>query len=170
MDDTAGTVAIDSSGNGYDATVSGTATWAAGKVGGALRLAGSPNYVQLPIASPLSTMGAMTFSAWVDWTTPGTWARVFDFGTGATVNMFLTRNSATQVRFAIIRGGSGAEQQATGNQAVVAGWGWENVWSSTATPATDVQFTLTPGKHTLELKYRDTSSQLDALMITRIDP
>ncbi len=133
MDETAGIIAMDASGNGYDATVSGTATWAAGHLGGALRLAGSPNYVQLPIATPLSTMGAMTFSAWVDWTNPGTWARVFDFGTGTNVNMFLTRNSGTQVRFAITRGGSGAENQTTGNQAVIAGWGWHH-WAVVLDP------------------------------------
>ncbi|MBN1973936.1 MAG: hypothetical protein JW787_09885, partial [Sedimentisphaerales bacterium] len=45
LDDGAGTTAVDSSGTGNNGTVTGTATWVEGKVGGGLQLSGSNNYI-----------------------------------------------------------------------------------------------------------------------------
>jgi hypothetical protein len=47
-------------------------------------------------------------------------------------------------------------------------WGWEDVFSSNNDNVT-VEFTLEAGTYTLEIRYREDESQLDALVITRID-
>ena len=47
LDDGSGTVARDSSGNGYDGTVGGTVNWVAGKNGGALDFDGSSTYIDM---------------------------------------------------------------------------------------------------------------------------
>jgi len=47
-------------------------------------------------------------------------------------------------------------------------WGWEDVFSSNDDNVT-VEFTLEAGTYTLEIRYRENESQLDALMITQID-
>jgi hypothetical protein len=47
-------------------------------------------------------------------------------------------------------------------------WGWEDVFSSDDDDVT-VEFTLEAGTYTLEIRYRENESQLDALMITQID-
>jgi hypothetical protein len=47
-------------------------------------------------------------------------------------------------------------------------WGWEQVWSSNDA-GTVVEFTMPAGTYTLELKYRDNTSQIDAWLLTKID-
>ncbi len=47
LDETGGTIAADSSGNGFDGTINGSTTWVTGIIGGALQLPGSCN-VTLP--------------------------------------------------------------------------------------------------------------------------
>jgi hypothetical protein len=67
FDDAAGTAAIDSSGNGYNGTITGTPTWVAGQLAGALKLSGSSNYVNcgvIPIAT--NGTGAISVCAWVN--------------------------------------------------------------------------------------------------------
>ncbi len=68
LDETTGTVAADSSGNGLNGTVQGGATWAAGKIGGALRTDGTDDYVELgnPAALDLSGAGQATIAAWIN--------------------------------------------------------------------------------------------------------
>jgi len=98
-----------------DATVGqgGTApvSWVAGKFGNAVALNGSSNYVTLP-AGIVSTLHDFTIATWVRPSTTSQWARVFDFGTGTSRNMFLTLNAgSSRPRFAITTGGSGGEQR-----------------------------------------------------------
>ncbi|MFC1765455.1 LamG-like jellyroll fold domain-containing protein [Planctomycetota bacterium] len=50
LDDGTGSTAVDSSGNGYDGTLGGDATWATGQYGGALEFAGS-GWVEFPPAA-----------------------------------------------------------------------------------------------------------------------
>ncbi|MHC4625991.1 MAG: LamG domain-containing protein [Planctomycetota bacterium] len=67
LDETSGTTAADSSGNGNDGTVVGTAQWGAiGKVGGALDFDGSSGHVTIPHNSSLAVLnqGDFTISAW----------------------------------------------------------------------------------------------------------
>ncbi len=47
-------------------------------------------------------------------------------------------------------------------------WGWHDIWSSDDGSAT-VEFTMPAGTYTLELRYREDLTQLDALVITSID-
>jgi hypothetical protein len=103
----------DSSGNGFDGTATGDPNYVEGYAGLALTFDGVDDYVDLPIGSAISEMDNATISMWVNFTnTGGVWQRVFDFGTGPTVNMFLTpRNGSGPMRFAITTGGSGAEDQ-----------------------------------------------------------
>ncbi len=93
--------------------------------GNAIRLNGpEPNqYVDMPDGI-LNGLTDFTISAWVNWNGNQTWSRVFDFGTGTTVNMFLTPNAggAPGLRFAITTGGGGAEQRITWDQQLPTGW------------------------------------------------
>lgn len=84
----------------------------------AIKLNGSePNrQVNLP-AGVVSGLTDFTIAAWVNPAAPLNWSRVFDFGTGTTVYMFLTPRAGvtgTPVRFAITTAGGGAEQQING--------------------------------------------------------
>jgi hypothetical protein len=116
--------AKDSAGTSHG-TVRGNPAWAAGRVGSALELDGLDDYVELPIGSLLSQLTDSTFAVWVNWSTGGgLWQRVFDFGTGTTVNMFLTPSAGAggPLRFSITTGGSAAEQQVTAPAMLSGGW------------------------------------------------
>jgi hypothetical protein len=72
FDDGAGTAVADSSGNGYNGTINGTAQWAAGKLNGALQFNGSNNYVNcgvIPVAT--NGTGALSVCAWINRTVAG---------------------------------------------------------------------------------------------------
>ncbi|HET9877053.1 MAG TPA: LamG-like jellyroll fold domain-containing protein [Mycobacterium sp.] len=84
-----------------------------GRIGNAVKLSGNGEYVQLPNGI-LSEMHDVTISTWVNPSQNIAWSRVFDFGTGTTVNMFLTLSAGGgPLRFAITTSGNGAEQQLT---------------------------------------------------------
>jgi alpha-L-arabinofuranosidase len=85
----------------------------AGKFGNALQLnGGSPaSYVSVP-NSIVAGLTDFTIAAWVNPAAVAGWARVFDFGTGETVNMFLTVSAGGgPPRFAITISGNGNEQR-----------------------------------------------------------
>ncbi len=116
---TSGATLADASGNGKDATLSGAAAFGTGVSGNALALTGG--YASLPTGI-VSTLNDFTMAAWVKIDTLSTWSRIFDFGTGTTVNMFLTPFSASgAVRFAITTSGNGGEQQINGTSALATG-------------------------------------------------
>ena len=109
----------------------------AGKIGNAVKLNGSTEYVDLPdgIVNGLSDF---TVSAWVNPAANQTWSRVFDFGTGTTLNMFMTVNAGgSGLRFAITTGGGGAEQQLTGGGLLPL-----NTWSHVAVTLSGTTGTL----------------------------
>jgi hypothetical protein len=127
FDEKTGTVAADLSANKNNGTLVNGAAWAAGQINGAVQLDGTNDYVNLPIGSLLSTLTDSTFAVWVNYAQQGgAWQRIFDFGTGETVNMFLTPaiggGNTGQMRFAITIGGSGAESQLTAPSRLAAGW------------------------------------------------
>ena len=68
LDETSGTVATDSSGNGLDGISRGGATWAAGMIGGAWQGNGADAYIDMGIvpALDLSAGSQVTISAWVN--------------------------------------------------------------------------------------------------------
>ncbi|MFJ2033515.1 beta-L-arabinofuranosidase domain-containing protein [Streptosporangium sp. NPDC087985] len=121
FDETTGTTAADATGNGRTATLAGGATWVTGRTGNAVNLSGNAQYVSLP-AGILAGATAFSITLWVRLASISTWSRVFDFGTGATANMFLTpRSSAGTARFAITTTGSGGEQRIEAPSAPAAG-------------------------------------------------
>jgi alpha-L-arabinofuranosidase len=85
-----------------------------GEFGTALALNGgsAARDVALP-AGIVARLADFTVAVWVDAAALPTWARVFDFGTGQDVNMFLTVNSGAAPRYAITTGGNGVEQRLT---------------------------------------------------------
>ena len=87
-----------------------------------LVLNGTSAYVDLP-AGIVAGYDAVTLEMWVSNSVTATWSRIFDFGTGQTVNMFITPravNASGLLRFAITAGGGGGEQVVNGTAALPA--------------------------------------------------
>ncbi len=110
FDETSGTTATDSTGHGWNGTLSG-ATWTSGLIGNALDLNGSSEYATLP-TGVVNGLTSLTIATWVHLDAASVWSRVFDFGSGTATNMFLTASEGTRVRFALKAGGG--EQQIDG--------------------------------------------------------
>ncbi|GHJ44299.1 hypothetical protein Cs7R123_16410 [Catellatospora sp. TT07R-123] len=155
FDETSGTSAADATGNGKTASVAGGATWVAGRTGNAVDLSGTSQYVSAP-SGILAGASALTAATWVRLDTITNWARLFDFGTGTTANMFLVpRSGSGTARFAITTSGAGGEQQinapaalATGawtHVAVTVGGGVGILYVNGAEVARNSSMTLTPG-------------------------
>jgi len=90
MDDGAGTTAIDSTGNGNNATLVNGPTWSTtGKLNSAVALDGVDDYLALP-TGVTAGMNAVTLAAWVNLDAANVWSRIFDFGSGTGTYMFLT--------------------------------------------------------------------------------
>lgn len=121
FDESSGTSAQDASGNNHTATLTGGATFAAGLNNNAVTLSGNGQYVALPTGI-VSGLTSFSISTWVKLNAAPLWARVFDFGTGTNVYMFLTPNSGTTPRFAITTAGNGTEQQLAGTALSTGTW------------------------------------------------
>jgi uncharacterized protein (DUF427 family) len=126
LDDGFGVTAADSSGNANDGMLRDDPEWVTGHDGGALRFDGTNDYVELPISSLIRSLTNSTFATWVNFPNAGgAWQRIFDFGTGETVYMFLTPRTGTDgpMRFGItIEGGGAPEQLATAPDTLPSGW------------------------------------------------
>ncbi len=109
-DSSTGTTLTDSSANHENGTLHNSAGFTAGVSGNALSLTGG--YVSLPTGI-VNGLTNFTIAAWVKVTTLSAWERIFDFGTGTSVYMFLTPDASDTggLRFAITTTGSG-----TGNE------------------------------------------------------
>ena len=128
FDETTGTSAADSTGHGWTGTLVNGPTHVAGYSSNAVSLASaSSQYATLP-TGVVSNLNNFSITAWVRLTTASGWSRLFDFGTGQTVYMFLTpQNGANNViRFAITTGGGAGEQQINGTNALPTGV-WKHV-------------------------------------------
>ena len=110
---------------GKNGTGSGSPTYVAGHAGQAINLSGSTQYVSLP-AGIVSTLNDFTIATWVKVTALSTWARIFDFGSNTTTNMFLVPSNGTNIRFAITTSGAGGEQQINGTAPLATG-AWAHV-------------------------------------------
>ncbi|UCC97801.1 MAG: discoidin domain-containing protein [Phycisphaerales bacterium] len=66
LDETSGTIASDSSGNGNDGTLQGDVTWVPGKIGGAWQGDGSGDYIRVPHSELLMIQDAITISVWLN--------------------------------------------------------------------------------------------------------
>jgi len=128
FDEASGTSAADATGNGWIGTLVNSPTWVTGYSNNAVNLSsGSSQYVTLP-AGVVSNLNDFTISAWVNQSSISTWSRIFDFGTGQSVYMFLApRNGQNNlIRFAITVGGGGGEQHIDGTAALPTGV-WKHV-------------------------------------------
>lgn len=126
FEETSGTSAADSSGNGWNATLVNGPIWTTGRFGNAVNLDGTNDHLTLPLGI-VSGLENFTVAAWVKLDTNNAWNRIFDFGTGTGVNMFLTpRSSAGTLRYAITVSGSGGEQQINASPALPTGT-WQHV-------------------------------------------
>ena len=113
FDETSGTTAADSAGS-TPGTLAAGATWAAGYINNAVSLNGSStSYVSYP-SGFISTLGDFSIAGWFKLNSVSSWARLFDFGTGTSVNMFLVPSQGSNIRYAITTGGGGAEQRIDG--------------------------------------------------------
>ncbi|MGP3982408.1 beta-L-arabinofuranosidase domain-containing protein [Streptomyces sp. KR80] len=113
FDETSGTTAADTTGNGKTARLVAGASWTtSGRIGGGVTLDGTGGYVDLA-DDILAGASAYTVATWVKLDgQPGAWSRIFDIGTGVTANMFLTPLSGDgTLLYAITAGGGGAEQR-----------------------------------------------------------
>ena len=117
FDETGGTTAIDSTGNGRNGTLVNGPARTAGLFGNAVDLSGTNQYVSLP-SGVVNGLTNFTIAGWVNLDAASTWTRAFDFGSGTTKYMFLTANAGSAVRFAITTSGTGGEQQISGTAAL----------------------------------------------------
>ena len=110
-EETSGTTAADASGMNHPGTLAGGGTWVAGRAGNALQLNGSNGHLSLP-ADLMLDVGDFTLATWVYWNGSQTWARIVDFGSGTSHNMFLTpRADNGKLRFAITVNGGKNERR-----------------------------------------------------------
>jgi hypothetical protein len=132
----------DTSGKNLHGTANGNLAYVQGPPGQGKALAfdGVNAYVDLPIGSLVSTLGSSTFATWVNYANVGNaWQRIFDFGTGTTIYMFMTPDSGSDhVRFAITIGGYAV----TAEQRVTCPWEFPAGWHHVAVVIDSVSMTL----------------------------
>jgi len=114
--------ANDSGSSPANGTLNNGPTFVTGQNGQAVSLASSSSqYVSLPTGI-VNGLTDFTIATWVNANTISTWARLFDFGSSTSVNMFLVPSNGSNIRFAITTGGWSAEQQINGTSALTTGW------------------------------------------------
>lgn len=127
LDETSGEVAADASGNGNDGKLLPAGLgpqWVAGKIGGGLSFDGTDDYAELPIGSIIGSLSNTTVATWADFSNSGgAWQRIFDFGSGTGIYMFLCPrvNTNGTIRFAI-RTATVGEQVVNSPATLPSGW------------------------------------------------
>ncbi|GAA5200545.1 hypothetical protein GCM10023322_78610 [Rugosimonospora acidiphila] len=109
---------------------------ATGKIGNAVKLSGTSDYVNLP-SNITAGLNDFTVATWINPAALTTWTRIFDFGTGTGVYMFLTVSAGAAPRYAITTGGNGREQQLNATSPLAT-----NAWSHVAVTVTGNTGTL----------------------------
>lgn len=103
----------------YHGTTSGSPAYTTGKIGQAINLDGSDDWITLP--DGVADAEDMTVAAWVYWDGGSQWQRIFDFGTSTSQYLFLTpRSGDNTLRFAIKNGGD--EQRVDTTQLPAGQW------------------------------------------------
>jgi hypothetical protein len=105
FDETSGTFAHDSSGNGNDGNLTNGPTWTDGKIGGALSFDGLNDYVHL---RNFEWGGEISITTWIKYDTLK-FARIIDFGNGSDADNILFGSGANphnELWFHIRRGSS----------------------------------------------------------------
>ncbi|MEN6427102.1 MAG: LamG-like jellyroll fold domain-containing protein [Phycisphaerales bacterium] len=124
LDDGAGTTVADSSANANNGVITGDAAWTTGQFGGALSFDGTDDFVTLPIGSIISELSDTTITTWANFSNAGgAWQRLWDFGSGTGIYMFLCARVNTDgvIRFAI-RTASVGEQIVNTPDRLASGW------------------------------------------------
>jgi hypothetical protein len=114
----------DSSGNKLNGTLSNGAAFVDGMagLGKALSFDGTDDYATLPIGNLLSTLSDTTIAMWANYSgSGGAWQRMFDFGSGTSVYLFLTPNMASNQMRVALRTAAVGEQIIT-DGALATGW------------------------------------------------
>lgn len=97
---------MDASVNRFHGEFVGDATYAPGRYGFGVELDGNDDYVSLP-SGIVSTLDDFTIATWVNVKSNSAWTRIFDFGSGTDVYMFLTpRSNEGTLRFVFKNGAS----------------------------------------------------------------
>jgi hypothetical protein len=116
----------DTSGGGLNAAVSGNPTYvnSATGFGMAINLDGEGDFLTLPVGTLISSLNESSIAIWVNWAAKGSsWQRIFDFGSGEDINMFLTTDTGGNVfRFAMTVSGNTAEDQTSSSKELTSGW------------------------------------------------
>ena len=144
FDETSGTSASDSTGNGWDGTLVDGPLWNVGQFGNAVDLDGSNDYVSLP-TGVIDGLTDITISTWVYLDSISTWSRIFDFGNDTYVHMYLTpRNGSGIACFAVSTSAAAAlvddhfDDGAIGTNTTGIGTGfnyWDGQWNATVSEA-----------------------------------
>ena len=124
FDDGAGTAVADSSASANHGVITGDAAWTTGQFGGALSFDGTDDYVTLPIGTIISELSDTTVTTWANFSNAGgAWQRIWDFGSGTGIYMFLCARVNTDgvIRFAI-RTASIGEQVVNTPDRLASGW------------------------------------------------
>lgn len=109
--------------NSQHGTAFGSPAYVTGKVGQAVDLDGSDDYIDLP--DPIGRTRDFTVATWVNWDGGGDWQRVFDFGSGTHQNVFLTpRAGGAGMRLSIKDAINGRDQEFQVNTATLATGQW----------------------------------------------
>lgn len=120
FNDSSATVANDLWAN-RKATLNTGVTRAPGAIKQGIKFDGTSNaYASLP-SGAVSTLADFTISGWVKMDVAANWARLFDFGTGTNVYMFLARSNTGYLRYAITTGGGSKEQGINSNTLISTG-------------------------------------------------
>lgn len=79
--------------NGNNGTAFGSPAYVTGKIGQAVDLDGTDDYIDLPDA--VGRTADLTIASWVNWDGGNNWQRLFDFGTGTYQYLFLSPKSGS---------------------------------------------------------------------------
>ncbi len=123
LDEMSGATTIDAV-TGSEGVFTGDPVWVSGKIDGGLSFDGTDDYVTLPIGSLISTLSDTTITTWADFSNAGgAWQRIWDFGSGTGIYMFLCARVNTDgvIRFAI-RTASVGEQIVNTPGRLPSGW------------------------------------------------
>ena len=122
FDESSGTTATDSSGQGNDGEISGDTEWVEGYYGGALMLNGQDGYVNLPIGEVIASIDSISIATWVNFSNEGgPWQRLFDFGNGTSSYIFLCPRTGTAGPMHLATEGNG-HHEINASETLPTGW------------------------------------------------
>jgi hypothetical protein len=114
----------DSTGNGRNGTAETGSSFAQGLTGygKALVLDGASGYATLPIGTFIQSANSITVATWVNWAGTNGLQRIFDFGSGESMNMWMAPNAYGGLVLAITSSGYANESRAVAPATLPRGW------------------------------------------------